>query len=179
MLAILNEGRSDPSLTDIAERTGLPAETVFECFDGVDDLRRELVELHLRRVQELLSTHDGQAGTVDERILRYVDARVEFCATMAGTGRVAHTRAQVPEIATGVERVRELWRAYTRAQFAPELSRLTPAEADEVVATVEAQFRFDVWDELVSVQGRSAEQIRRAWTRMLRSQLAADPVAGP
>lgn len=177
MLALLNEGRADPSLTDVAARTGMSPDAVFGYFDGAEDLRAELIDLHVRRVQALL-TAAGQDGTTEDRIRRYVDARLEFCATMAGTGRVAHTRAQVPEIAAGVERIRDLWRAHTRTQFAPELALHAPAAADEVVETVESQFRFDAWDELVSVQGRSTEQIRRAWMRLLQSQLAADPVAG-
>lgn len=172
LLGLLNEGRSDPSLTDVAARVGMSVDAVLQAFDGLDDLRHELVALHLDRVRALLATANLRGGPVEPRVRQFVDVRLQFCATMAGTGRVAHTRSQVPEIAGAVHSVRALWHAHACSQFEPELSRLEPAQADERVATIDGLFLFDAWDELATVQGRSAEDIRRAWTRTLLAVLA-------
>lgn len=179
MLALLNEGRSDPSLTDVAARLGLSVEATFQHFDGADDLRHEVIALHVHRVGELLAAADQRCEPVEARVRRFVEARLEFCTAMAGTGRVAHNRAQVPEIADAARRVRELWDAHARTQFAPELARLDPRQADQVVETIDSLFLFDTWDELVSVQGRGPEQIGRAWTRSLLALLGPDPDPGP
>lgn len=173
MLGLLNDGRAEPSLTDVAARVGMSADEVLGHFDGADDLRREVIGLHLHRVRSLLDSAGDPRGPLADRVRLYVDARVEFNASMAGTGRAAHDRGQVPEIAAAVEEVRQMWREHTRTQFGAELAPLSPADADAVVTTVEQMFRFGVWDELVSVQGRSTEQIRRAWTRQLLAQLPA------
>jgi AcrR family transcriptional regulator len=175
MLALLNEGRTDPSLTDVAARVGIPADAVLPHFDSVEDLRRELIVLHITRVEALLAAADLRDGSMPDRAARFVEARLEFCSTMAGTGRVGHARAQVPEIADAVQRVRDLWHAHTCRQFEPELSRLAPPQAEQVVDAIDGLFDFNAWDELVSVQGRSVEQIRRAWTRTLLAQLTTGP----
>lgn len=172
LLTLLNAGPTDPSLDEVADRAGMSADAVLLHFDGVDDLRHEVIALHLLRVQQLLAAADHPDGPLEARVRRFVEARVTFCATMAGTGRVAHSRAQVPEIAAAVQRVRTLWEDHARSQFAPELASRDPAEADELVTTIDGLFLFDTWDDLVAGHGRTPEQIGRAWTRTLLALLA-------
>jgi AcrR family transcriptional regulator len=179
MLTLLNEGPGDPSLTDVAARAGMSGVAVFTHFDGVDDLRNEVISLHVLRVHGLLAGADLRDGPLAARVRRFVEARVEFCATMAGTGRVAHSRASVPEIAGAVQRVRALWDDHARTQFAPELASLDEAQADDLVTTIDGLFLFDAWEDLVAVHGRTPEQIGRAWTRTLLALLSSDPKAGP
>lgn len=181
MLALLDDGTVDPTLTDIAARAGISEAAVFAHFDGADDLRHAVIAQHIHRVERLLADADLRHGPVEARVHRFVDARLEFCATMAGTGRIAHTRAQVPDIAAAVQSVRDLWHAHVRTQFAPELATMDPAQADELVATIDGLFLFDAWDDLVAVHGRTREQIGRAWARTLLAMLppATTADAGP
>jgi len=178
MLALLNEGPGEPSLTDVAARTGMSGDEVFSHFDSVDDLRKEVIALHIHRVEQLLAAADLRVGPLEARVRRFIEARVEFCATMAGTGRVAHSRAQVPEIADAVQHVRELWDDHLRTQFAPELATLDEGPANELVATIDGLFLFDTWEDLVAGHGRTPEQIGRAWTRTLLALLPSGPKAG-
>ena len=56
--------------------------------------------------------------------------------------------------------------------FAAEVTRLTPALADDVLVLITSLTSFEAWDLLASAHGRSRHQIRRAWISGLDALLA-------
>lgn len=171
MLTLLDAGRTDPSPADVAARAGVSERSVFRYFDGVDDLRQAVIARHFERVAPLLTIRGVGTGSIESRIRRFVEARLRFWAATSGPARVARTRALVPEVAAGAQRVRTLLDAQVREQFAPELAGLRRDRADELVLVVDVVFSFDAWDLMTAVHGRTTAQVRRAWTRTLHQLL--------
>lgn len=172
MLALLDAGRPDPAPADVAARAGVSERSIFRYFEGIDDLRQAVIAQHFDRVAPLLTIRGAGAGGVETRIRRFVEARLRFWAATAGPARVARTRALVPDIAAGAQRVRTLLDTQVREQFAPELAALRRDRADELVLVIDVVFSFDAWDLMTTAHGRTTAQVRRAWTRALRQLLA-------
>ena len=177
MLELVDEGQGvEPSVEQLVARSGLSERSIFRYFDGLDDLRREVIRRNFERAAPLLSADGLGDGDLDDRLARFVDARLRMCELMAGAGRVTRRNAPVePLLADELARFRRLLADQVRASFAPELRGRTGADASDLEVVVEVLVSFDAWDLMSSGYGRSRTQIRRAWTRSLRTLLAGGP----
>ena len=179
MLELVDEGNGvEPSVEQLVARSGLSERSIFRYFDGLDDLRREVIRRNFERVAPLLSA-DGLADgdlDLDDRVARFVDARLQACELMAGAGRISRRNAPVePLLADELARFRGLLADQVRASFAPELQARTRPDASDLEVVIEVLVSFDGWDLMSSGYGRSRTQIRRAWTRSLRTLLTGGP----
>ena len=166
MFELFDDGRFPPSVEAIAERSGVSVSSVFRYFDNLDDLLRESIERHFERIAPLFDIPSVGEGSLDDRVARFVDSRLKLYEAIGGTGRIARVRAvDTPAIAAGLARVRSMWADQVRAQFAPELARLTPGRADDLVVLIDSVAAFESWDLLQDTHGRTRAQIRRAWVQ--------------
>lgn len=174
-LALVDEGEVDPSIEQLTKRSGLSARSIFRYFEGLDDLRRAVIQRHFERVEALLLNTDGANGPLDARIRRFVDIRIKVNESIAGPARTAQLRApHSPFIAEDIRRYRKTLDAQARAYFAPELKARSRAEAEDLISLIDVVVSFDGWDLMVHEYERSRTQIRRSWVYAL-GKLLADP----
>jgi AcrR family transcriptional regulator len=172
-LALVDEGELDPSIEQLTKRSGLSARSIFRYFEGLDDLRRAVIERHFERIEPLLTSPENGQGPLDARIRRFVDVRIKVNETIAGPARTAQLRAPyAPVIADDIRRYRKALDAQVREHFAPEIKARSKAEADDLVALIDVLVSFAGWDLMTTEYGRSRSQIRRAWTAALEALLA-------
>jgi TetR/AcrR family transcriptional regulator of autoinduction and epiphytic fitness len=173
-LALIDEGEADPSIEQLTAKSGLSARSIFRYFDGLDDLRRSVIRRHFERVRPLAVLPEPGSTPLDARIRRFVDARIRFNEAVAGPARTARARAPyAPTLADDIHEYRDFLNAQIREQFAPELSELPKAEADDLAAVIGVVVSFDGFDLLARDHRKSRSQIRRAWIHALTKLLAA------
>ena len=171
-LSLMDEGELDPSIEQLTKRSGLSARSIFRYFEGLDDLRRAVIERHFQRAEPLIFGSDSDGGPLDARIRRFVDARIKVNEMLAGPARTAQMRAPyAPIIADDIRRYRKILDSQVREHFAPEIKARSRAEADDLVALIDVVVSFDGWNLMVSDYGRSRTQVRRAWTTALEALL--------
>lgn len=171
-LTLMDEGELDPSIEQLTRRSGLSARSIFRYFEGLDDLRRAVIERHFERVEPLLYGSGTDDGPLEARIRRFVDVRIKVNELLAGPARTAQMRAPyAPVIADDIRRYRKILDGQVRDHFAPEIKARSRAEADDLVALIDVLVSFDGWDLMVSEYGRSRTQVRRAWTSALEALL--------
>ncbi len=173
-LALVDEGELDPSIEQLTKRSGLSARSIFRYFEGLDDLRRAVIQRHMERVEALLNNSaNGGDAPLDVRIRRFVDLRIKVNETIAGPARTAQLRAPyAPVIADDIRRYRKLLDAQVREHFAPELKARSRAEAEDLVSLIDVIVSFDGWDLMVHEYERSRTQVRRSWTYALERLLS-------
>ncbi len=171
LFALLLEGVR-PSTEEIAARAGVSVSSLFRYFDSIDDLQRQTIDVHFERFGPLFDVPSIGAGDRDGRIDRFVDARIELHATVAPIARLARARAfDQPVIAETLAQARRRLATQIGEHFAAELEVASSDAAEDVADAIDGLTSFEAWDLLSNTHGRSAEQIRRAWTAAIRSVL--------
>ena len=170
-LSLMDEGELDPSIEQLTKRSGLSARSIFRYFEGLDDLRRAVIQRHFERVEPLLESA-ADDGPLESRIRRFVDSRIKINELLAGPARTAQMRAPyAPIIAEDIRHYRKILDSQVRQHFAPELKARSRAEADDLVALLDVIVSFDGWELMVTEYGRSRTQVRRAWTTAIEALL--------
>ncbi|MHB1928499.1 MAG: TetR/AcrR family transcriptional regulator, partial [Acidimicrobiales bacterium] len=159
-VSLMQEGVLDPSVDQITERSGVSPRSVFRYFESLDDMRRAVLLSIVERSRPLLDPLD-HTGSLEERVARLVDARLEMFERVAGAARAARLREpQVPTIADDLAKVRSDQRVQLRAHFRPELEERRPEDAEQLAALLEMLLSFEAWDQLRRIQGREADFVR-------------------
>jgi len=172
VLDLMDEGDLDPSVDDITASSGVSQRSVFRYFEGLDDLRRAVIEYHFERVEPLLEIPAADEGTFETRSKKFVNARLKLYEFAPNPTRVAWARASFdPQIAENAQTFRRLADEQIPVVFRPELKKLKGADSSDTTALLAALVSFDSWDQLASAEGRSAAQIRRAWLRGISALL--------
>lgn len=171
LVTLLQEG-ARPSTEEIAARAGVSVSSLFRYFDSIDDLQRQMIDLHFERFGPLFELPAIGSGARDERIARFVDARLELHNAVAPAARLARARAfDQPVIADTLTRTRRMLAAQIREHFAQELDAATPAVASDAVDAIDGLTSFETWDLMTTSHGRSTRQVRRNWVRAIASVL--------
>lgn len=169
---LITEGQGPATVEAIADRAGVSISSIFRYFEGLDDLHQQAIEHHFARVTPLFAIPDMGQGDQPRRSTLFVDARLDLYAAIAPVARVARARAlDVPRIAESLAAARALLAAQVRTHFGPEVTALTPARGDDLVALLDALTSFESWDLLVTTHGRTRAQVRRAWLTALGALL--------
>ena len=149
-LDLIAEGDEQPSVAEVAVRSGVSHRSVFRYFADRDDLARSSIERHLTRIQPLLWVQFHEEETLDERIDRVIAARLRLWPVIDGVARlqrrVAQSNAVVRETLT---RNRALARMQVRWLFTPEFDAMEPDEALETLYAVDILCSFEGGDLLV------------------------------
>ncbi|HEY9557550.1 MAG TPA: TetR/AcrR family transcriptional regulator [Acidimicrobiales bacterium] len=171
VLALYDSGNLAPSSDDIAERAGTSVRSVFRYFDDVDDMLRAAIGRQQERLEPLWTLDSFDGLPLDERIERFVAARVRLLDGMGNVGLVARMRAPFqPLIRAELDRVRATMRGQVALVFAPELAALGPDGA-AVLAMLDVTCSWEARDLLRGDQGLSDAAARAAATGAIRRLL--------
>lgn len=163
-LTLLEEGEADPPLDELTRRSGVSARSIFRYFDGLDDLRRAVIERYYEQATPLVQVDQPGEGSLEERVRRFVDSRVKLSEHVAGPVRTARLRAVHSQALTeDLARYHKALDSSIRTQFAPELKKRSRAEMEDVVSLLSVLTSFESWDLLTRDHGRSRSQVKRAW----------------
>ena len=90
-----------------------------------------------------------------------------------------HRALDYQPMAEGVARSRSQLADQTSAHFATETAQLTPAEASNLLAVIDAMTSPEAYEVLRAAHGRSDRQIAQSWTRSIEAILAGWPGIQP
>lgn len=164
-LELMDSGVLDPPVEEITEMSGVSQRSIFRYFDGLDDLRRAVIQHHFARIKPMIEDSGGE-GPAEDRIKRFVNSRLELYDMAPNATRAARTRAPYSTLlADDLRHFREDLNRQVRSVFAPDLKTRKSADAGDVAILIGSIVSFDSWEQLVSVHNRSTSQIRKIWIR--------------
>ena len=173
LLGLLHEHPVVPSADAIAERSGVSLSSLFRYFDDLGDLQRQTIETHFERSASLFELPAIGEGPLEDRIKRFVDARLDLYDAIAPLARLARARAIEPGlIADSLHQTRTRFAAQVGRHFSPEVDTCSPAAGEDLVALVDTLTSFEAWDLTTATHGRTRRQVRRAWTTALTALLS-------
>ncbi|MGB3736426.1 MAG: TetR/AcrR family transcriptional regulator [Ilumatobacter sp.] len=162
-------GHIDPTSEEIAAVAGISHRSIYRYFDT----RGELLEAAVVRAFETASAEvfddERLDGSFDERVDRFVSARLEIHRRLRSIARVAEAHAS--ESSTGLERARSALRTRLADSFAGEFDQLEPEDRHLAVPMVDAAFQFQALEYLSSNAGLDDRSIRKSLARHLRAHL--------
>ena len=172
VFSLVAEGKIPPGVDDVAERAGISVSSVFRNFDGLADLQRRALEEFHPRFAHLFAVEDADAPRA-ERIRSHVRARVELIGVASGLLRIARSRALDHEtLVEGIANVRYQFAAQTKQRFAADLDQLTPTQAANLLALIDATTSPEAFDVMSSAHARSARQITTTWNTALEALIS-------
>lgn len=170
--ALFVDGVLDPSLDDVAARSGVSLRSIYRYFPD----RQRLVEAALQRRMQLadpLFHVPGLGeGSLDSRIATFATHRVDLYDLMAPTARAAlAVAANAPVIATVVAHRKDQLTEQARRQFAPELATVPPQRGDDLLAAIDVLCQFESVDTLRHDRGLTRDDARRVLVGALSALL--------
>lgn len=163
LMELIREGNLEPSTSDIAERAGVSDRSIFRYFDDLDDLVRTAVGHALSEAEVVGAIEDFGQGTFEQRIARFVDARIKLFRHMDGAMRVARMRAHtIPSIDGEFTAIMEYTRRLVRRQFAPELAAWPEPDRDDIVDAIVVFATYDTYAIHTRMLLSSPERMQRA-----------------
>lgn len=171
--ALFAEGDLDPSPEAVAHRTGLSPRSVYRYFDDRDALVRAAIARHLEVSLPLFMIHAIGQGDLDDRIARFVDARLRLHAAIAPAARATRMRAVTDEVVREqLEVLRRALREQVEKHFAAELDALEPPRRRARVAAVDVLCELESLDHLRIHRGFSSSEARAIVIDTLHALLA-------
>lgn len=173
LVALFEEGRYQPSTTEIAERAGLSPRSLFRYFDDSDDLNHAAIDRQLAKARPLLDLGIGPDAPTAEKIRHLVAARVRLHEATAPAARATRASAhRHPVIAAQLHD--------GRSYLCHQIERLFPGELGGVRATllpaVDALCSFETYELLRHDHGLSRAKATAALVAALTALL--DPLGG-
>ena len=161
VIEIFEDGDIDPSVDAVAERAGVSNRSIYRYFDHRDHLMRAAVTHAMRRVIPEIRLDGIGVGSFDERVLRFVDHRLQVYQRLAPITRAAKRAAQSePIIAEEFEAGRLVLRRSFHEHFAEEFAPDGPAERTRAVLTAELAFQFEAFEFLWSSTNGQVPEMR-------------------
>jgi AcrR family transcriptional regulator len=162
------EGRAAPTPEAIADRAGVSRATFFRYFSTLVELRGEAAARVMERFPELFTIPDLGSGSLDERIQRFVDARVQLHETLHPLELLVRAHAaRDADTSDFVDAVRQVLADQARQHFAADLRPHGPARRDDLVTTIAVLTSVESWQQFRRSHDRSPVQTRRAWRTAL------------
>lgn len=174
VIALFAEDVLAPRPEEVAERSGVSLRSVYRYYSEPAELLRAAMARHLERVTPLLQIEGLGVGDLDDRIARFVDARLRLHEAIAPVARAARAAAPRNEVIRAeYDRRRSTLREQVETHFAADL-RAMPAERRRAVASaIDALCQLDGLDHLRLHQGHSladaGDILRQTLTILLTS----------
>ena len=167
------EGPAAPSPDDIADRAGVSRATFFRYFSTLDELRGEVATRVLERFPELFDIPELGRGTLESRIDRFVEARVQLHESLQRLELLMRAHA-ASDAGTSdfVDATRLLLADQAREHFDSELRSCGRALRDDIVTSIAVLTSVESWQQFRRSHGRSPAQTRQAWRTALAGILA-------
>jgi TetR/AcrR family transcriptional regulator of autoinduction and epiphytic fitness len=171
-LDLVAEGNIRPSVSEVAERSGVSHRSVFRYFADTDELARTSIERQVHRVSSLIDTSVDLALSTADRIEVVVARRMRFFEAVASVMRLSRAlAAEQPIVQQELTNNRSLARAQLGRMFAPELQAMDTVTSANTLAAIDVLCSFDSLELLRHDQALSetdaANALRHALTRML------------
>ena len=169
LLEFYREGNLQPSATEVAERAGSSARSLFRYFDDVDDLCSEAIRRQNQRIMPLAMFDIDLSESFSERLDTLINARMAMFEANGFLGHVARMRAPIqPLIAAELAQGRTFMRNQVKKILAPELGALDPVRAEGALATVDVLCSWEGYQLLRVDQGHN----RVTASAILRTSIA-------
>jgi AcrR family transcriptional regulator len=173
LLDMIREGELRPAAADIAERAGVSHRSVFRYFDDLDDLVSTAIDVAFEQADPFSEIPDLGVGTLDQRIVNLVDARLRLFAFVDGPMKVARIRAAtIPSIDTRIAEIAEFFRDQIRTHFATELATIDGPDREFRVDAVVSLTSYDVYAVHLRFLSSTPERIRASWISSLDALLS-------
>ena len=173
MLELYREGDLRPSVSTVAERSGVSHRSVFRYFDDLGELCRVAVERQLAATIAIWAVPDTGIGPLDERVARLVEQRLTLYDAAASVWRVGQTRAPFEQVLErNLERTAALNVEQMKQHFAAELEGLTQESAQRLSEALAAMCSLDAIDLLRHVRKLDRSTTAEILSLMLSAALA-------
>ena len=149
MLELYRRGELQPSVAEVAARSGVSHRSVFRYFEDLDELYRVAIERQWAAVHDLWMLSAIGQGALPDRVDRLVEQRLTLYDTAAPVARVGHMRAPMQPILlarlrqTGVEAVEQI-----SIHFEPELASLDEVTRSVTVEALTAAVSMETMENL-------------------------------
>jgi AcrR family transcriptional regulator len=172
-IELFGEGTA-PSPEAIARKSGLSLSSIYRYFDDIEALQLAAIGRGVERNQALLQIPGIGEGPLEDRIARFVDARIAFFEHAAPVLRaVVHASHTNEALAEQYRIGREAVYADTQRHFDAELRTMSASQRVWVSATIDVLFQVESFDHLNTRLGHSPTVLRaimrEALTAVLRS----------
>ena len=174
--ALFVEGQMEPTVEDVALRSGVSLRSIYRYFPDRDELLRAALGRRMQLAEPFFDLAHIGVGPLGERIERFVAHRIELYGRMAPTARAALQAAvTAPVIADVVRQRRTQLTRQARVHFAPELTALPEEEAADLLAALDVLCQFEALETLLVDRRLSRDRARQVLVRALRAVLGATP----
>lgn len=174
VFALVAEGKVPPPVEQLAERSGVSVSSIFRMFDGLDDMRTQAFEQFQERYSHLFRIEIDDCSSRAERIDQLVRSRCQLYSEAGPLMQLARQRAIEHEpIAERVEAQRAELSKQVQRCLRVEVATLTPVEAANLVAVIDATTSPEAFDLLGAAHERTRRQIEHTWRRSVASLVAA------
>jgi AcrR family transcriptional regulator len=171
-LDLVNEGHLEPSVAEVAERSGVSHRSVFRYFSDRESLVQAGIQCQIRRVEPLLALPVTADMPLDERIAGFARQRVTMLERISPVARLTRLRVnQSEQLAAIVDQARTFFRNQARQLFQPELDALDPDTASDVLATIAVLTSFETFDLLARAQQMPHDRVERIFRRSITAVL--------
>jgi AcrR family transcriptional regulator len=168
-------GDVPPVPSEAAERAGVSRATFFRYFSTHDEFRSEAAARVRERFPELFAIPDIGTGSLDERIERFVDARLQLHETLHPMALLMQARAARDADASDfLDRIRQTVAGQVRLHFDTYLRLHSPERRDDMVTLIAVLTSVESWQRFRHSHGRSPDQTRRAWRHAL-ARILSEP----
>lgn len=172
LLALLREGVANPTVADVAERTGVTARSIHLNFASIEALHRAAVDRATAEVLARIRPIDVEAPLV-ERVRALCRQRATVHEHLAPLRRAARAReATSPALAEARQVALAAARDQVERVFAAELAPLTPAARRRTAAAVGAAVGDGAWELWRGSYGMTPEVARRTMAESVLRLLA-------
>lgn len=170
LLGLYREGVLDPSIDEIAARSGVSARSVFRYFDDVDSLADAAITHQLLDVAHLLPLSTTPADALPARVAAAARQRAALFEAIGSAGIVSRLKAPFNHVVA--ERLRE-----NRASLRHQLAALFAAELASApahrLAALDVLTSFESWQLLRHDQGLSPAEAEGALCAAITELLEA------
>ncbi len=174
IFALVAQGKVPPEVEQVAELSGVSVSSIFRMFDGLDDMRGQAIEEFGVRYAHLFAAVPETDAKRPERIQEFVRVRVALYTVAGPLMAMARHRAMDSEtMATSAHGQRQLLAEQTQRFFAAEANDLTPANAANLVAMIDASTSPEAFEVLRSTHGRTRRQVERSWRQAVEALTAS------
>lgn len=173
VLDLFAEDRLAPNAADVAKRSGVSLRSVYRYYEDIDALVRAAMGRHLERIAPLLDVEAPGVGPLDQRIERFVAARMALYEAAAPTMRAALVRLRAnPLLGERIEWARQRLQEQTESMFAPELEAMSADDRRDVSAALDTLGQFESAEHLCAQRGYSTDETIAIISRAMRKLLA-------
>jgi len=177
LIELADEGRVDPPIDAIAERAGVSYRSVYRYFEDRTDLMLAAMSKMLADLWPSLHTDTPSEGELDDRIDRFVTARVAAYRKLAPLSRqLLRLQLTEPSVADQDAKLKDFIRERLEEHFAPELEALDADQRVIALAAVEVAFQFQALEHLAFHRGLDDSTLVAVLSHQLRANLAPDAV---